>query len=179
MITLPGSRASLTDLLKPNSIGAELGVFACDYSKELLASGKFSILYLVDPFYGNIGSGDKDGLNHRTFKGEELWSRALDFEEQNEEIIVQCITSTSFLQAKPEELLDFVYIDTTHLYEDTLFELRDSWEVTKVGGIIAGHDFNLEGAGVRQAVEEFCSSKNIPFYVLTGDGLHSFYFFKG
>jgi len=72
------------------------------------------------------------------------------------------------------EPLDFVYIDTTHRYEDTKAELEASFKVVRPGGIIAGHDLNLEGAGVRRAVEEFCQEKELEFSEIRGDGLHSF-----
>jgi len=60
-----------------------------------------------------------------------------------------------FTQYK-DDSLDFVFIDTSHTEEDTLLELQGWYPKIKIGGVIAGHDFDHPGyPGVRIAVEKF------------------------
>lgn len=171
-------------MLRPDAYGCELGVFRCEFSDELVESGRFKSFVLVDPFIGdaqgNIGSGDKDGLNHRVFHKTELFQHAVDWVHNQKEGTFRGLhleKSVDFL-TKHFEWFDFVYIDTTHIYEDTLAELNAAWGATRKGGVIAGHDFNLKGAGVKKAVDEFCYERGLEYFVVDGDGLHSFYFFK-
>jgi len=49
--------------------------------------------------------------------------------------------------------LDFVYIDSSHEYEETLGSIKAWWPKLKDGGVLAGHDFQLYPT-VKQAVEE-------------------------
>lgn len=171
-------RKDLPKLLPENAVGCELGVFECGFSKELLESGKFESLFMVDPFEGIIGSGDKDGKNHSSRNGEDLWNNAINVENEYFAALVYRQKSLDFLDSTDDNFFDFVYIDTVHTYEMTYAELCESWRTTKPGGIIAGHDFNLEGAGVEKAVLQFTLEKRVDFHVIKGDGLHSFYFFK-
>lgn len=181
-------RRTLTDLLKEGSIGCEVGVFKGDFSRQLLDSGKFKKLYLIDPFTGVVGSGDKDGRNHESWDGKELRKFVKNrFLQEWNEGIVYLGNEYSYEFFSPEELclieafdrlFNFVYLDSDHSFENVKNELNLCWDFVEEGGIIAGHDYNLEGAGVEQAVTEFCEERGIDWFVLTGDGLHSFYFYK-
>jgi predicted O-methyltransferase YrrM len=53
-----------------------------------------------------------------------------------------------------DQSLDFVFIDLSHTYEDTLREIRTYLPKIKPGGIIAGHDYHPEWPGVIKAVNE-------------------------
>ena len=52
----------------------------------------------------------------------------------------------------PDESLDFVYIDTTHLYKECFADVDGYIPKMKPGGVIAGHDYSW--GGVEQAVRE-------------------------
>ena len=52
-----------------------------------------------------------------------------------------------------KEKVDFIYLDGNHDYKYVKEDLEKYWEILKVGGIISGHDINLEG--VSKAVIEF------------------------
>jgi hypothetical protein len=77
--------------------------------------------------------------------------------------------SVAWLKAQPAASLDFIYIDTTHSYEQTAAELRDARRVVRPGGWISGHDYHERFAGVIQAVTEL----GLPVQ-LTQDGFPSF-----
>lgn len=175
-------RKDLPNLLPDNAVGVELGIFECGYSRELLASGKFRLLFIVDPFLGEIiGSGDKDGLNMKNVPCFKLVQIATQLAVDNPgKVTFVRKKGVEFLESIAADSLDFVYIDTTHSYADTLAELEASWRCVKKGGVISGHDLNLHGPRppVERAVKEFCAAKGVDYHVADGDLLHSFYIFK-
>jgi len=168
-------RKDLPALLPFESVGVELGVFEGTYSQELWSSEKFKELHLVDPFEGKIGSGDKDGLNYKNLKGDYLYKiNKANFSEFNN-VHIHRQKSIPFLKETADDVFNFVYIDTTHVYKDTLDELKESFRTIKNGGILAGHDLNLDGSGVKMALADFCAEYKQKFSVVYGDKLHSFY----
>lgn len=51
--------------------------------------------------------------------------------------------------------LDFVFIDSSHLYPEVLYEIQEWYKKVKAGGIIGGHDYGHKSyPGVEQAVKE-------------------------
>lgn len=54
--------------------------------------------------------------------------------------------------------VSFVFIDASHLYENTKRDVESWYPKMKKGGIMAGHDFNQ---GVEKAVMEFFPNKNL------------------
>jgi len=171
------TRSELTNLLQENSIGCELGVFRGDFSQELLNSKKFSTLYLVDPFEGQIESGDKDGNNIQRFSGEDLFNMVKGrFSPPICEVRRE--DSLSFLERVPSKFFDFIYIDTNHQYDQTVRELNLALLKIKDGGFICGHDYSAAHFyGVYQAVNEFAEKTGLLLQVASGDNLPS-YFFK-
>lgn len=53
------------------------------------------------------------------------------------------------------KLIDFLFIDTRHTYEDTLANLEAWFKHVKKGGYIALHDYHDGFPGVKQAVDQF------------------------
>lgn len=72
---------------------------------------------------------------------------------------------------------EFVYIDAYHAYEAVQADLALWWPLVHEHGILAGHDFDIEHSGVRQAVLEF-ASKIGQTIRLTWDTPESWYFYK-
>jgi len=62
---------------------------------------------------------------------------------------------------------DFIYIDGEHSYEAVSRDMADWWPKVKVGGILAGHDYNDNNPGTIKAVDEFAAKHNLEFK-LTG-----------
>jgi hypothetical protein len=173
-------REKIVDLIPVNSIGCELGVFDGQFSEILLASNKFKHLYLVDPFDGLIMSGDKNGDNVRYINGNDLYNIVSNKFVNNLSVTIIKDFSHSFLNQQQDGSLDFVYIDTSHRYEDTKSELEISWQKVKNGGIISGHDYSLESfPGVVKALDEFLLKYNISDCIFTEtDRLKSYLFYK-
>lgn len=67
------------------------------------------------------------------------------------------------LERFEDGFFNWVYIDTTHTYEQTLKELKIGRRKVKPDGVIAGHDYCLGDVsggrwyGVIPAVHEFCA----------------------
>lgn len=80
-------------------------------------------------------------------------------------------TWPAVLEALPKVDLDIVFIDTNHVYEETLVELNLYRGRVRAGGKIFLHDTAIETTGnattpqppfpVRTAMEEFCSVNNL------------------
>lgn len=53
-------------------------------------------------------------------------------------------------------LLDFIYLDAGHTYDEVLLDLRTWVPLLRPGGILCGHDYWKVFPGVIEAVDEFC-----------------------
>lgn len=173
------SRFEIEKIISPNSIGCELGVFKGDFSDILLQTNKFAKLYLVDLFYGNIQSGDTYGNNVEVKNGEQLYNFVSQKFKNNSKVVIVKQDSISFLKEFPDEYFDFIYIDTTHQYEQTKKELNLAFKKVKTNGIIAGHDYNsVHFYEVFLAVNEFAQAKGLKLNLTDKDILETFYFYK-
>lgn len=59
----------------------------------------------------------------------------------------------------------FIYIDAEHQYESVQADLRAWWPQLEPGGILAGHDYMEEHAGVIRAVDEFAAKQGCEVHV--------------
>lgn len=169
------TRSQLLEILPKNIKCAELGVFQGLFSEEIKKIIKPSKLYLVDIFYGQAGSGDKDGKNWKHIN----LSQTLDilrikyFNDNSVKIIKN--TSVKFLNNLQDDYLDMVYIDGDHSYEAVKQDLNLSYLKVKNNGFILGHDYHEQKFnGVFKAVNEFCQEKKLKIDYLTEDLLPSF-----
>lgn len=82
-------------------------------------------------------------------------------------------TWPAVLDCLPQEDVDIVFIDTNHVYEETLVELALYYPRVRKGGRIYLHDTALETTGnastpqppypVRTAMQEFCEEHDLRF----------------
>lgn len=80
-------------------------------------------------------------------------------------------TNDMILSALPDRNVDIVFIDTNHMYEETVRELELYYPRVREGGRIILHDTNISHTGnavtpqplfpVRTAVDEFCSEHQL------------------
>ena len=54
------------------------------------------------------------------------------------------------VDAFPDESISLVFLDTDHTYDHVLLESEMWWKKIKIGGILAGHDWNFKG--VKEAI---------------------------
>ena len=157
------NRESLLKFLPKNCIIAELGVDKGDFSAKIISFTEPKKLYLID-------SWDSDRYNLKKMKYiNKRFQKAINVGR----VFVIRGTSEKELERFKNGYFDWVYIDTTHSYLQTLKELELCRIKIKDGGIIAGHDYcqgNIDKAlkyGVVQAVNEFCIKYSWEFIYLT------------
>lgn len=163
------NRDELLELLPKNGIIAELGVDMGDFSKQIISHAKPKKLYLIDSWDSKRFSLDKMDHVKKRFHN-----------EINAGIVlIRRGRSEQELEKFENNYFDWVYIDTTHSYLQTLKELELSRIKVKDGGIIAGHDYskgNISKAseyGVVEAVNHFCIKYDWEFIYLTHETTRS------
>lgn len=150
---------------------AELGIFTAPTTKFLLKNCKSIKKYFaIDPWkvlptdnginYGQMGSYSQSFWDAMYLRVSRL---------QIHFSLLQILRLSS-LEACPlfkESSFDFVYIDTTHSYLDTLAEIK-AWQFKiRNGGILAGHDYGKgrrKGHQVDQAVNGYFGKAFITVY---------------
>ncbi len=155
--TFNKNREDILRILPKDSIGAEIGVFKGEFSEKILNIVKPKKLHLIDTWW----------------KGEENWDWAtedkstlnaynkilLQFKEYIKEgRVIPCVgDDLKTLSSYSDSYFDWVYLDTTHTYEQTSKELKLLIKKVKDKGLITGHDYNHPG--VSKAVNEIVIEK--------------------
>lgn len=168
----------LLEALPKNAVCAELGVFRGDFSAEILNRTHPKTLYLVDLFEGVMRSGDRNGENVIAIDMREEMRNVRKRFKANPEVVVIRSCSWKWLALCKAASLDWIYIDTSHNYEDTQKELLHSWDVVKPRGFICGHDYSHHFPGVMCAVNEFVQRYGMDLELFSGDSLPSFRFIR-
>lgn len=122
--------------------GAEIGVDKGGFSKHLLSKSDLRILYCIDPWIDDFGSGyQKDYFDPAGS------TRRKQCEETLEEFIkedrVELVQATGVEAAPeiPDGSLDFVYIDGDHSLEGIFQDIYAWTPKVRIGGIVSGHDY--------------------------------------
>jgi hypothetical protein len=157
-------------------VGAEVGVFRGHFSEVILGALTPKKLYLIDPwekqgkFFGWGGGYTNDMSLPTAVARRDAELRARKFPD-TEVVIVE-----DFFPACRDRILeplDWIYIDSSHDFDQTLLELTQSAEIVKPGGLIMGDDFvplaTQAHQGVARAVNTFVSSQPFEFVAA---GLH-------
>ncbi|WP_251923647.1 class I SAM-dependent methyltransferase [Salinibacter ruber] len=165
-------RISLLNRLPEKGRVAELGVDEGDFSEKIFTHNFPDKLYMVD-----VWASDR----YNKSKMKKVKKR---FSEEIKSGTASVIRSTSneWLRKMDNDTLDWVYIDTSHTYEQTKIELQLSRKKVKINGLIAGHDYcsgnipNQMNYGVIPAVHEFCVQYGwrIKYLTLETNGYRSF-----
>lgn len=134
---------------------AEIGVAEGHFSKDMLDWG-IQRLYMVDIWktYGKAGDNSFPQEWHdKNLQG--VKEKTKSYLEQHKAIILQGF-STDMAQYVPDHCLDMVYLDGGHDYASVMADLIVWREKVKIGGIIAGHDYNdMPDYGVKNAVTDY------------------------
>jgi len=138
------NRGGLEDLcreLPSGLVGLEIGSFAGESAELFLASGKFGVLYCVDPW-----SDEQEAVHKAEFR--------FDGRHSQDGRVIKCkgILKDHFRQL-PE--MDFIYIDGDHKYVPVMRDIGQAMLLLKPGGILAGHDCAEYCPGVVRAVDEY------------------------
>jgi len=144
--------------LPHNAVCAEFGVAAGGFSKEILRRLSPKKLYLVDPYWKEYG--DHYSWNRKSIMA--TWNHAVKRVRQydtNKVVAMVVDYDYNFLADLPDNFFDWIYLDSTHNYEDTLRELDLMACKVKDEGMLAGHDWlpnpNNKHHGVYKAINEW------------------------
>ncbi len=135
------SRWKFLDYLPKNAICAELGCWKGDLSYQILEITNPKRFFMVDPYWKAYGDMFYDKNKRGTL---DYFTRAtqrtrMSSNYQATTFVIEY--DTVFLQDYADNFFDWVYLDTTHTYEDTLVELSLLKSKVKDNGIICGHDY--------------------------------------
>jgi hypothetical protein len=174
MQTFPTRQALIKELVKPGSIGAEIGVYRGGFSKQIAELG-VSHLFCIDawtvyPAY------EKDSLCH-TNQDDNM--QATKHELRSFIADGKCSVIKGFSAEVGRAWvapLDFIFLDGNHEYSYVLEDLRVWSKHIKDGGVIMCHDYtNREAAlamdfGVIPAVSRFCEEEGWEVFAITEEG---------
>lgn len=149
----------LSKLVRHNGIGAEIGVHKGEFIRPILESVNPARLHLIDPWY-------LFGLQWPWATGNKSTTDAFcnivnqfSVELSQGVLVLNIGYDQEMLLAFTDYYFDWVYLDTSHRYEDTKIELKILSQKAKKDGVIVGDDWyenpsNLHH-GVYRAVNEF------------------------
>jgi hypothetical protein len=143
----------------PGGVGAEIGVHKGYFTRRLLDGLDPEQLHLIDPWYligreWNWGLPDRSTVNALCGI---LHSYTDDLVSGR--VALHIGWDLEILERFPDATFDWVYLDTTHSYQQTLDELRVLGRKVKPDGVIAGDDWRSDPDhhhhGVCRAVRVF------------------------
>lgn len=139
-----------------SGIGVEIGVYRGVYSERLLRDSHLSVLFSIDPWSAELCPDlfPTPELADQCYQ--EACSRLLTYGSRSR--ILRC-SGLSALEEFTPESIDFVYIDSSHAFSETLTTIERYWSKLKPNGLMAGHDY-CNGVEVQQAVNFFVASFN-------------------
>lgn len=173
-------RQFLLDLLPKKSVGAEIGVLAGNFARQILDSISPKELHLIDPWEHQTSNLYEDAWYGGRAKGgqtdmDELYSNVMKRFKRNMQrgqVKIHRGYSTDVLQQFRDQFFDWIYIDGNHLYEYVKKDLEWSLRKVKVGGYITGDDY-AEGGwwkdGVKKAVDEFAGNPAVRLLEIRND----------
>ena len=176
------NRNDMLKLFDKNLVMMEIGVFRGDFSEQILVNCKPKKLILIDPWIGNINSGNEDGNNVKIYNGNELYNMILQKFSNNNIIDIIRDFSYNYIPKIEANSVDLIYIDGDHSYEGCLKDLELSYNIIKNQGYICGHDYLINknkckydyNFGVYDAVNHFCKKYSQKIGCLGFDGCVSY-----
>ena len=166
--SLVSNRGKLLQKVPKGVVTCEAGVASGDFSRMMLQIIRPGKHYMVDSWI-DPGRYDEDVFQ----------SVLVSFAEEIQDGQVEIIRSEAYkgILSLPDNSLDFIYIDTSHSYEDTARELAAAKSKITDTGIIAGHDYRVGrfvpnhrvflSYGVIDAVNEFMVQNDFKLKYLT------------
>ncbi len=156
-IVLSDRNAMLGHVMK-NGVLCELGVLHGAFALQMLAQTQPRELHLVDVTFAGC---DPVVLSHSSVRTHQMMT-------------------TGFLNACPDGMFDFIYVDADHSYPAVCADIQAAKNKVKPGGLLAFNDFarilrpGLGQFGVHQAVCEFMVDEGWPlaFFCMQGEALY-------
>lgn len=122
-------------------VGSWVGRSACYLGVEIVNSRKDIKLDCIDLWYGKDIEALKD---EDVVKNETLYTDFLRNVEPLKGILTpRRMTSREAVATYVDNSIDFVFLDAGHEKEDIEFDVPNWYSKVKVGGVIAGHDYDF------------------------------------
>lgn len=159
------TREALIEALPKGGIIAEVGVDMGDFSQKILTISNPIHFHLVDLWPPSVVRNDRYSAVANRFQKEVDQGLVSLHRGDSEE------TMAGF----PDHTFDWIYLDTTHLYDKTVRELAICAKKVKQDGWLCGHDYTLgswkDGVryGVIEAVNDFCNTHGWDLVYLTNE----------
>lgn len=177
MITVNTREDFLIELKKllpysSNLIGCEIGVLHGDFSKMILDIVYPENLTLIDP-YAKGNTEYSNGLNTAYSTDEDYKNVIKRFyvEMLNKQVVIYREFSYHVVDRFLDNLFDFIYIDSSHIYPDVKKDLNDWLPKLKPDGLMCLHDYaDIADFGVIKATDEFCEEYNFEKILLNTNG---------
>lgn len=159
------NRARLLEHFPKHAMAAEVGVDEGRFSEKILAIAAPRVLHLIDPWDSKrYGDGKMKAVGDK-FK----------CEISAGQVVIHRGRGVDVLREFDDDTFDWIYLDASHRYRDTLEELELCRLKVKDGGLIAGHDYaagNVDRGiryGVVEAVNEICNKYDYRLAYLTNE----------
>ncbi len=159
------TREDLIEVLPHGGVIAEVGVDMGDFSQKILDISRPNQFHLVDLWPPSVVRNDRyTAVANRFTK-----------EANDQQVILHRGDSEATMAGFPDHTFDWIYLDTTHLYDKTVRELAICAKKVKPGGWLCGHDYTLgswkDGVryGVIDAVNDFCNNHGWDLMYLTNE----------
>ena len=149
-----------------DTYGVEIGVLRGLTSSHLLAARPRLTLFLVDPWAESFpgdryhDSGDDNGRKSQAEHNRDFKTTLNIVREFGIRARIIRATSENALYIAKDQSLDFVFIDGDHSREGVAEDIKNWYEMVKVGGWIGGHDYDHQNfPGVKIAVDDAFPSR--------------------
>lgn len=155
-------------------VGSWKGRSASFMAVEIINSNKKIKFDCVDTWKGSI-----EHVKYDVIIEEKLYDVFLSNIEPVRNVITPIrMTSIEASKLYDDNSLDFVFIDASHEYEDVKEDILAWLPKVKVGGILAGHDYDTF-EGVNRAVDEIFNVNDLEFseycYIYKKQNMEKFY----
>lgn len=143
-------RTDLLEHMPTSATVAEFGTGDGSFAESIIRVTRPELLSLVDQWESDE---ERQAVERR-------------FSEHEGTVHVRDAEPISVLRDADTDSLDWVYINSSHEYEATLAELRESQRAVTANGYIAGDDYKIVN-GVIPAVHQFCAETDWRLAYLT------------
>jgi len=174
-IIIPGfKRRQLTEMFGALGFktGAEIGVAAAKYSEVICQNAPGLKLLCVDPWIKQ----DDDPIHRKNHNNHYISATK---RLKNYDATMIRARSMDAVRDVPLESLDFVYIDSNHVFDAVMVDIIEWSKRVKPGGIVSGHDYNdFENFGIIKAVDTYTEVHKIEQWFLTDERVKSWWWRK-
>lgn len=141
---------------RENMIVVEVGTWVGGSTTALVnAAESFNgVVYCIDHWLGSVGEKGEQTTGEKVDVFQVFKARMLRLHHW-ESIRVMYMSSTEAARVFKDGIVDLVFIDADHRYEEVRKDISSWLPKIRPGGIICGHDFGI--LGVNKAVNELLS----------------------